>query len=82
MGGTAPVGSIHDESGKAGGYAPRREREQRAYWLAVGGGGAGVIGAVGIVLAVAGVIGSELLVITLIVAGLCTWGFMRTVASR
>jgi hypothetical protein len=67
---------------RRGGYTPRRVREQRAYWLAVGGSGAGVIGVVGIVLAVAGVVGAELPVIALILAALCAWGFMRTVASR
>jgi hypothetical protein len=67
---------------RRGGYPPRRVREQRAYWLVVGGGGAGVIGVVGIVLAVAGVIGAALPVIALIVAALCAWGFMRMVASR
>ena len=67
---------------KRGGYTPRRVREQRAYWLAIGGGGAGVIGVVGIVLAIAGVVGAALPVIALIVAALCAWGFMRTVGSR
>jgi hypothetical protein len=67
---------------KRGDYTPRRVREQRAYWLAVGGGAAGVIGVAGIVLAVAGVVGAALPVIALIVAALCAWGFTRTVGSR
>lgn len=67
---------------KRGGYTPRRVRERRAYRLAVSGSVAGVVGVVGVVLAVAGVVSSALPIIALIIAALCAFGFMRTVASR
>ena len=67
---------------KRGGYTPRRAREQRAYRLAVTGAGAGIVGVVGIVLAVAGVVGAWLPIVALLVAAICAWGFTRTVGSR
>ena len=67
---------------KRGSYTPRRAREQRAYRLAVGGGVAGAVGLVGLVLAIAGVVGAGLPIIALIVAALCAWGFVRTVGTR
>jgi hypothetical protein len=67
---------------KRGNYTPRRSREQRAYRLALGGGVAGTVGLVGLVLAIAGVVGAGLPIIALIVAALCAWGFARTVGSR
>ena len=65
-----------------GSYTPRRVREQRAYRLAVAGSTAGVVGVVGIVLAIAGVFSAALPVIALIIAALCAFGFMRTVGQR
>ena len=41
---------------RRGGYTPRRAREQRAYRLAVAGGGAGTLGVVCVVLAAVGVL--------------------------
>ena len=67
---------------RRGGYTPRRVREQRAYRLAVGGGVAGVVGVVGLVLAVAGVITAALPIIALLIAALCVLGFRSTVSSR
>lgn len=64
---------------KRGSYTPRRAREQRAYRLVVAGSVAGIIGVVGIVLAVAGVVSAGLPIIALIVAALCAVGFSRTV---
>ncbi len=64
---------------KRGSYAPRRVREQRAYRLVVAGGMAGVIGVVGLVLAIAGVISAGIPVIALIVAALCVLAFRRMV---
>ena len=64
------------------GYTPRRAREQRAYRLAVTGAGAGIVGVVGIVLAVAGVVGAWLPIVALLVAAICAWGFTRAVGSR
>ena len=65
-----------------GSYTPRRTREQRAYRLAVTGTTAGVVGVVGIVLAAAGVFSAALPIIALLIAALCAFGFMRTVAKR
>ena len=59
---------------------PRRAREQRAYRYAVTGGGAAAVAAVGLVLAIAGVIGSTLWVIAAIVAAVCVLLFWRTVS--
>lgn len=67
---------------RRGSYTPRRVREQRAYRLAVAGGTAGVIGVVGIVLAVAGVVTAALPVIALLLAAACAFGFTRTIARR
>jgi hypothetical protein len=62
-----------------GSYTPRRVREQRAYRFLVTGTTAGLVGVVGIVLAIAGVFSAALPVIALIIAALCAVGFMRTV---
>jgi hypothetical protein len=67
---------------KRGSYTPRRQRERRAYQLAVGGTTAGVIGVAGVVLAVVGVVSIGLPIILLIVAALCYVGFQRTVSGR
>jgi hypothetical protein len=67
---------------KRGKYVPRRQRERRAYQLAVGGTTAGVIGVVTLVLAVAGVLSFGLPIILLIVAALCYLGFQRSVGQR
>ena len=66
---------------KRGGYTPRSVRERRAYRLAVGGGGAALVGVVGLVLAVAGVIGATLPILALVAAGLCGYLFRRVVAG-
>ncbi len=58
---------------------PRSVREQRAYRLAVTGGGAGLVAVVGLVLSLAGVIGSSLWVIAAIVAVVCAVLFWRMV---
>ena len=64
---------------KRGGYTPRRTREQRAYRLIVVGGISGTVGVVSLVLAIAGVIGSALPIVTLIVAVMCAVMFRRMV---
>ena len=61
---------------------PRRQRQQRAYQLAVTGGATGTAGVVALVLAFAGVIGYGLPVVLLIVAALALVGFRRTVSGR
>jgi hypothetical protein len=59
---------------------PRRAREQRAYRLVMIGGTAGLVTVVGLVLAIAGVIGSTLWVVAAIVAAVCAYLFWRTVS--
>ena len=65
---------------KRGGYTPRRTREQRAYRLVVTGGVATAVFVVGLVLSIAGVIGSGVPIIALIVAVIC-FAMFRTVTS-
>ena len=60
---------------------PRRAREQRAYRLVVVGGAAGLVAVVGLILSIAGVIGSTLWVIAAIVAAVCALLFWRTVSK-
>ena len=60
---------------------PRQVRERRAYQLVVAGGTAAVVFVVGLVLAIAGVIGSGIPVIALIVAAVCGLLFRRTVGG-
>lgn len=57
-------------------------REQRAYRFLVAGSTAGVVGVVGIVLAIAGLFSAALPIIALLIAAMCAFGFMRSVASR
>ena len=60
---------------------PRRAREQRAYRLVQVGGGAALVAVVGLILSIAGVIGSTLWVIAAIVAAVCAVLFWRTVSK-
>jgi FtsH-binding integral membrane protein len=66
-------------SRRPGSGASRSQRERRAFQLLVTGGGAGVVAAVALVLAIAGVIGSGLFFIALIVAIACVLLFRRMV---
>ena len=63
------------------GRTPRRAREQRAYRLVQVGGGAALVAVVGLILSIAGVIGSTLWVIAAIVAAVCANVFWRTVSK-
>jgi putative flippase GtrA len=63
-------------------YTPRRTREQRAYRLVVVGGAAGAVAVVGLVLAIAGVIGFGIPVIAAIVAVVAALWFRSIVSSR
>ena len=65
-----------------GNYTPRRAREQRAYRLAMVGGGASVVAIVGVVLAIIGVTGAGLPVVAAIVAAVCFLLFRRIVSPR
>ncbi len=65
---------------KRGSYTPRRVRERRAYQLALASGGFGVVGVVGIVLAIAGVVGAGWPIIALIIAAICGLLFRRMVS--
>jgi hypothetical protein len=67
---------------KRGSYTPRRSRERRAYQLVVTGGVAGAVGVVSLVLALIGVIGYGLPVISIIVAIICVVMFQRAVGQR
>ncbi len=58
---------------------PRSVREQRAYRLAITGGGAGLVAIVGLVLSIVGVLGSTLWIVAAIVAVACAVLFWRTV---
>lgn len=62
-------------------YTPRSVREQRAYRLVVTGGVAGAVAVVGIVLAIAGVIGAGIPLIAIVVAVVCLLLFRRTVSG-
>jgi hypothetical protein len=57
----------------------RRQRESRAFSLVVVGGGAAVVAVVALVLAIAGVIGSGLFFLAVIVAVACWLLFRRSV---
>ena len=65
---------------RGGGGLSRRAREQRAYTLAMAGGGAGIAAVVGIALAVFGVIGFGIPLILIVVAVVCGLLFRRTVS--
>jgi lipopolysaccharide export LptBFGC system permease protein LptF len=58
----------------------RRQREDLAYRLAVGGGLAAVLAVAGTVLAVIGAVGTWLPILAIIVAAVCGLLFRRTVS--
>jgi hypothetical protein len=57
----------------------RRDKEKRGYQLVMVGGGAGVVAAVGFVLAIIGVIGFGVPLVALVVAVICAFLFRRLV---
>ncbi len=67
---------------RRGSYTPRQAREKRAYRLVVGGTVAGVAGAVGLILAVAGVIGVGFPIVLLVVAVVCWMMFRRMISPN
>jgi CHASE2 domain-containing sensor protein len=66
---------------KRGGYTPRRQREQRAYRLVAGGGLAGTVAVVSVILALAGVISWGLPIVAIIVTVFCVFMFRRSVGQ-
>ena len=60
----------------------RRQREQRAYQLVLATGGLAVIAVVGIVLAIANVIGGTIPVLAAILAIVCGLLLRRTLSGR
>jgi uncharacterized membrane protein len=69
-----------DLASRPGGPPSRRSREQRAYRMVVIGGVAGLVAAVGIVLAIANVIGWLIPIVAVIVAVVCVLRFRSTVS--
>jgi hypothetical protein len=63
-------------------YTPRAKREQRAYRLAMTGGGAGLAAVVTGVLAVLGILSFAIPVLAAIIAVVCFLLFQRTVSKR
>jgi hypothetical protein len=59
----------------------RRDKEKRAYSLALVGGGAGIATVVFLVLAIVGVMGLGPTILAAIVAAAAAFGFSRTVGS-
>ena len=71
---------MNDLTPSGGGRVSRSTRERRAYRLVLAGGTAGVVAVVSFVLAVAGVIGYGLFLISVIVAVVCGFLFRRSVS--
>jgi hypothetical protein len=67
---------------KRGDYRPRSQREKEAYRLVLLGGGTGVVGAVTLVLAIAGVTGAVPPIILLLVCAWCVWRFRHITGQR
>jgi hypothetical protein len=67
---------------KRGDYVPRSQRQRQAYRLVMVGGGAGALGVLTLVLAVAGVMGGFIPVVLLAIAGGCAWRFRRLTGRR
>jgi hypothetical protein len=72
------MGNLSPRPGRTPGS--RRQREQRAFGLVVVGGTAGVVAVVGLILAIAGVVGSGVWIIAAIVAVVCALWFRSTVS--
>jgi hypothetical protein len=65
---------------KRGSYTPRRVREQKAFRLVLVGGTTGGLGALGVVLAAAGVVGWFGPIVLIIIAVAC-FGMFRSLTS-
>ncbi len=73
---------MSDLEPRSGRRLTRREREQRAYQLALAGGALGLVAVIGVILAALDIIGFGLPVIAAIVAVVCYMMFRRTVTGR
>jgi radical SAM superfamily enzyme YgiQ (UPF0313 family) len=72
------MGNLSPRPGRSPGS--RRQREQRAFSLVVVGGSAAAVAVVGLILAIAGVVGSGVWIIAAIVAVVCLLWFRSTVS--
>jgi hypothetical protein len=72
------MGNLSPRPGRS--PSSRRQREQRAFGLVVVGGTAAVVAVVGLILAIAGVVGSGVWIIAAIVAAVCALWFRSTVS--
>jgi hypothetical protein len=72
------MGNLSPRPGRSPGS--RRQREQRAFTLVVVGGTAAAVAVVGLILAIAGVVGSSVWIIAAIVAVVCVLWFRSTVS--
>jgi len=74
--------SMADLERRSSSHLSRRQRERRAYQLVLATGGLAVIAVVGIVLAIAGVIGGTIPVLAAILAVVCGLLLRRTLSGR
>ena len=72
------MGNLSPRPGRS--PSSRRKREQRAYSLTLVGGTAAVVAVVGLILAIAGVVGSGVWITAAIVAVVCALWFRSTVS--
>ena len=72
------MGNLSPRPGRSPGS--RRKREQRAFTLVMVGGGAAAVAVVGLILAIAGVVGSGVWIIAAIIAVVCALAFRSTVS--
>jgi hypothetical protein len=72
------MGNLSPRPGRSPGS--RRKRESRAYTLVMVGGGAAAVAVVGLILAIAGVVGSGIWIIAAIIAVICAVMFRSTVS--
>ena len=72
------MGNLSPRPGRS--PSSRRKREQRAYTLTLVGGTAALVAVVGLILSIAGVVGSGVWIIAAIIAVVCAIGFRSTVS--